>query len=65
MPNHFDACMSQLEARSARDTGPSHTSGDENGDQRHGRDEAKSARSGELFAEKDRVKSVTSTTPER
>lgn len=55
MPNHFDACMSQLEARSARETGPSHTSSDENGDQRHGKDELKPAR--ELFVEKDRVKS--------
>ena len=54
MPNHFDACMSQLEARSARETGSSHASSDENGDQRHGKDELKSGR--ELFAEKDRVK---------
>lgn len=56
MPNHFDACMSQLEARSARETGSSHTSGDENGDHRHGKDEVKPGRGGELFAEKDRVK---------
>ncbi|WP_054309186.1 hypothetical protein [Mesorhizobium sp. 1M-11] len=56
MPNHFDACMSQLEARSARETGPSHISGDENGDHQHGKDEVKSGRGGEFFAEKDRVK---------
>lgn len=55
MPNHFDACMSQLEARSARETGPSNVSSDENGDHRHGKDELKSGR--ELFAEKDRAKS--------
>ncbi|CAM5560101.1 hypothetical protein MAUB1S_09386 [Mycolicibacterium aubagnense] len=54
MPNHFDACMSQLEARSARETGSSQSSGDENGDHRHGKDELKSGR--ELFTEKDRVK---------
>ncbi|MBR2689473.1 MAG: hypothetical protein IKE42_16615 [Aquamicrobium sp.] len=54
MPNHFDACMSQLEARSARETGSSQSSGDENGDHRHGKDELKPGR--ELFAEKERVK---------
>lgn len=57
MPNHFDACMSRLEARSARETGGSHASGDENGDHRHDKDEVKSGRGGELFAEKDRTKS--------
>lgn len=56
MPNHFDACMSQLEARS-KETGPSHVSGDENGDHRPGKDEVKSGRGGELFAEKDGTKS--------
>ncbi|HEV2502901.1 MAG TPA: hypothetical protein VGV39_07485 [Mesorhizobium sp.] len=56
MPNHFDACMSQLEARSARETGSSHSSGDENGDQRHGKDELKSGR--EFFAEKDRARAA-------
>ena len=54
MPNHFDACMSQLEARSARETGSSQSSGYENGDHRHAKDELKPGR--EFFAEKERVK---------
>ncbi len=57
MPNHFDACMSRLEARSARETGSPHASCDENDDHRHAKDELKSPRGGELFAEKDRAKS--------
>ncbi|MCG7505568.1 hypothetical protein [Mesorhizobium retamae] len=57
MPNHFDACMSQLEARSARETSASHTSGNENTGHRHGKDETKTVRGSELFAEKERANS--------